>query len=146
MPLISIATLIITVGFAFVCMYIANLIIQVTGLLKTFGQTFNEVERQINQTITETEQLIETVEQTTMDVEGKLQATSGMFISVENIGEASAIMSETVKEKVKAFTSEESLQATKPFIRTIQWSEYSSVLFASWARGKKVAFEAKSTK
>lgn len=146
MPLISIATLMIAIAFAFVCIYIAGLILQVTGLLKTVGQTFDQVERQLDQTILETEQLIGTIEYTAIDVEEKLQATTGVFNSVESIGEASSVMSETMKEKVKAFTSEENLRGTVPFIRAIQWSEYSFVLFESWERGKKVAFDAKSTK
>lgn len=145
MPLISIATLMITVAFAFVCIYIAGLIFQVTGLLKTVGQTFDQVEHQLDQTIVETEQLIGTIEQSATDVEEKLHATSAVFKSLENVGQASSIMSETLKEKVTDFSSAENLHATKPFIRIIQWSEYSSVLLESWKRGKKVAFEAKQS-
>lgn len=143
MPLISIATLIVAIGFAFVCIYIAILILQVAGLLTTVGQTIDEVERQLDQTIIETEQLIGAAESTAIDVEEKLQATSGVFDSLESAGEASAIMSQAVKEKAKHFTKEENLIGTTPFIRAIQWGEYSSVLFESWARGKRAAFGTK---
>lgn len=145
MPLISIATLIITIAFAFVCVYIAGLILQVASLLKTVGQTFDQVEHQLDQTIVETEQLIGTIEQSATDVEEKLRATSAVFESLKSVGEASEVMSGTVKEKVKAFANGENLRSATPFIRIIQWSEYSSVLLASWQRGKKVAFETKSS-
>lgn len=146
MPLISIATLIVACGFAFVCIYIAKLILRVAGLLTTVGKTIDEVERQLDQTIIETEQLIGTVESTATDVEEKLQGTSGVFNSLENVGEATAIMSKTVKEKTKRLTKAENLLGATPFIRAIQWGEYTTVLFEAWARGKRVACDTKPNK
>lgn len=143
MPLISIATLLITIAFAFVCVYIAGLILQVVSLLKTVGQTFDQIERQLDQTIVETEQLIGTIEQSAADVEEKLQATSAVFDSLDSVGQASHEISGVIKEKVKAFASDENLRTATPFIRVIQWSEYASVLLDSWKRGRKVAFEEK---
>lgn len=141
MPFISIATLMITVGFAFVCIYIAQLILHIAKLLNTVGQTVSEVEKKLDKTILETEQLMSSIEKTAIDVEEKMQATSGVFNSLENIGEATAIMSETVKEKVETFKNDEKLVGATPFIRAIQWSEYTSVLLKSWKHGKKVAYE-----
>lgn len=146
MSLISIATLIVAASFAFVCIYIAKLIFQVTALLTTVGQTFDDVEGQLDQTIIETEQLIGEVELTALDVEKKLQATSGVFNSLENVGEATAVMSKTVKEKAKFFTKEENLLVVTPFVRAIQWGEYTSVLLESWARGKEAATNTKTDK
>lgn len=143
MPFISIATFIVALAFLLTCIYIAKLILNISGLLSTVSETVIRVERQLDSTILETEQLIAEVEQTAIDVEEKLQATSGVFHSVESVGEATSNVGQLVKEQAKLFDQNQSLPGITPFIRSIQWGEYASVLFKSWKRGKSVAFEEK---
>ncbi len=146
MPFYSIATFIVAIAFLLTCIYIAKLILNISGLLTTISQSFDHVERQLDGTILETERLIVGIEQTATDVEGKLSATSGAFRSLENVGEATSHVSRTLKEKAKLFERDQEIPGIKPFIRSIQWREYASVLVRSWERGKSVVFEKKSTK
>ncbi|AOV07670.1 DUF948 domain-containing protein [Sporosarcina ureilytica] len=146
MPFISIATFIVTIGFALVCIYIAILLLRVAGLLKSVGQTIDEVERQLDCTVLEAEQLILGIERTATDVEEKLQATTGVFTSVQDVGIATSIMSEELKSRTKNYKQDKELLGTKPFIRSIQWGEYASILFKAWHRGKKVGLETKPQK
>lgn len=146
MPFYSIATFIVAIAFALTCIYIAKLILRISGLLTTVSATFDQVEGQLDRTIVETEQLLVGVEQTATDVESKLHATSGVFYSLENVGEATSHVSRTLKEQTKLFEGDQALPGMTPFIRSIQWGEYASALFKSWERGKRVAFEEKTTR
>lgn len=135
---ISIATFIVAIAFLLTCIYIAKLILRISGLLSTVSETVNQVEYRLDSTILETEQLIVEVEKTATDVEEKLHATSGAFHSLENVSKAAAHASLTLKEKAKMFGEDERLPGITPFIRSIQWGEYTAVLFKSWERGKRV--------
>ncbi|MDS9471261.1 DUF948 domain-containing protein [Sporosarcina pasteurii] len=146
MPFISIATFIVTIGFALVCIYIARLLLRVAGLIKSIGQTIDEVERQLDHTVLEAEQLILGIERTATDVGEKLQATTGIFTSVQEVGKATSLMSEEFKNRTKSYGQDRELLGTKPFIRSIQWGEYASVLFKAWHRGKKVGLQTKQQK
>lgn len=146
MSFFSIATFVVTIGFALISIYIAKLLLSITGLLKGLSKTFEHVEGQLDSTITETEQLILGIEQTTNDVEQKLKATNGVFHSVQEVGQAALNVSTILKNKTQSFTEDGDLPGATPFIRSIQWGEYTSELFKSWERGKKAAFAAKEQK
>lgn len=138
MPFLSIATLIVSISFAIICIYIAKLILNITGLLNTVSESVNQVEQQLDTSIDETMQLLTTVEQTTEDVDGKLQALTPVFHSLNDIGLATSNVSETIEKNAKVLNQEETMQRLKPFIRIIQAGEYSSSIMNAWKRGKKV--------
>lgn len=138
-PFISIATLLVTIGFALICIYIAKLLLQISRLLKTIGTTVSQVEGQLDGTIAETEQLMDSVEMTTTDVEEKLAALTPVFHSVNEVGLATTNFTETVHSYAEKLTEDQMIERTKPFIRIIQWNEFRTALQESWERGKKAA-------
>ncbi|HLR10313.1 MAG TPA: DUF948 domain-containing protein [Sporosarcina sp.] len=138
-PFISIATLLVTIGFALICIYIAKLLLQISRLLKTIGTTVSQVEGQLDGTIAETEQLMDSVEMTTTDVEEKLVALTPVFHSVNEVGIATTNFTETVHSYAEKLAEDQMIERTKPFIRIIQWNEFRTALQESWERGKKAA-------
>lgn len=138
-PFISIATLLVAIGFALICIYIAKLLLQISRLLKTIGTTVSQVEGQLDGTIAETEQLMGSVEMTTTDVEEKLAALTPVFHSVNEVGLATTNFTETVHSYAEKLTEDQMIERTKPFIRIIQWNEFRTALQESWERGKKAA-------
>lgn len=135
-PFMSIATLLVAIGFALICLYIAKLILQISRLLKTIGTTVSQVEGQLDQTIAETEQLMDSVELTTTDVEVKLDALTPVFHSVNEVGLATTNFTETVHSYAEKLTEADMIERTKPYVRIIQWNEFRSALQESWERGK----------
>ena len=139
MSFISIATFIVALAFALVSIYIAKILLRVSTLLKTLGQTADDVEHQLDKTVHEVGRLIGEVETTAIDVENKLIATEGLFSSLTNVGDATSIISSELHSKVKSYGSDPTLPGTKQFVRAIQWSEYANILLKSWQRGKKAS-------
>lgn len=138
MSFISIAIFIVALAIALVSIYIAKILLRVSKLLQTFGRTASDIERQLDKTVHEVERLIAEAETTATDVEQKLLATEGVFSSLANVGEATAIMSRALQHKTKN-DGRITLPGTIPFIRAIQWSEYAHILLKSWERGKKAS-------
>ena len=56
---------------------------RVSGLITTLGQTVDNVEHELDKTVSDLEQFIAETEKTAMDVEEKLLATDGLFLSLE---------------------------------------------------------------
>lgn len=138
-PFISIATLLVAIGFALICLYIAKLLLQISTLLKTVGTTISQVEEQLDSAIAETALLMDTVDLTTVDVEEKLVALTPVFNSVNEIGTATTYFTDTVHSYTEKLSADHMIERSKPFIRVIQWSEFRSTLQDSWERGRKAA-------
>lgn len=139
MSFISIAIFIVALAFALVSIYIAKILLRVSTLFKTLGQTADDVEHQLDKTVHEVGRLIGEAETTAKDVENKLIATEGLFSSLTNVGDATSIISSELHNKVKSYGSDSTLPGTQHFVRAIQWSEYANVLLKSWQRGKKAS-------
>lgn len=139
MNLVYIAVFLVALAFALISIYIAKLLLRVSGLITTLGQTVGNVELQLDNTVVGLEQLIVETERTATDVENKLLATDGLFLSIRNVGEATSIVSGDLLSRTENYTKESSLPGTKPFVRMIQCSEFATVLFNSWKRGKRVS-------
>lgn len=136
---ISIATFIVAVSFAITAIYIAKILLRVSTLIGTLGRTASDVEQQLNKTVHEVGELIRGSEKTTADIEEKLKATEALFLALQNIGDATAILSKDMKEQADRYKKDATLPGTKKFVQAIQFSEYANVLLKSWLRGKKVS-------
>ncbi|MCZ2258295.1 DUF948 domain-containing protein [Sporosarcina sp. G11-34] len=139
MNLVYIAILLIAFAFALISIYIAKILIRVSGLITTLGQTVNNVEQELDRTVIELEQFIAETEKTAVDVEEKLLATDGLFLSLGNVGDATSIVSRNLRARTEKYAKDGLLPGTKPFVRMIQYSEFATTLFTSWKRGKRVS-------
>lgn len=139
MSFISIATFIVALAFALVSIYIAKILLRVSTLLITLWRTVDDVERRLDKTVHEVGRLVVEAETTATDVENKLIATEGLFLSLTNVGDATSIISSDLHDKTKRYGNDSTQPGTKKFVRAIQWSEYASVLLKSWQRGKRVS-------
>lgn len=139
MSFTSIAIFIVTLAFAIISIYIAKLLLRVSRLIQTLGQTVDRVEGQMDSAVEEIGSLIEEVEVTATDVENKLIASDGLFLTIQNIGDAASIISTDLHDKVMQYRKAETLPGTQKFIRIIQWGEFANKLFTSWKIGQKTS-------
>ncbi len=139
MSFISIAIFIISISFALLAIYIAKMLLRVSGLFQTLGKTFADIEKKLDQSIHKVGELLNQSEKTTMDVEEKLKATEGLFLSLKNVGDATQIMSNNMREHSSRYKRRGTLVGTKNFVQAIQYGEYASVLFKSWQQGKNAS-------
>ena len=138
-PFISIATFIVAISFALTCIYIAKILLRITTLIGTVGRTASKVEQQLDESIYEVGEFISQSEKTTVDLEQKLKATDGLFHSLQNFGDATAIMSKDIQEHTDRYEKNASSSGSKKFVQAIQFSVYANVLFKSWQRGKRAS-------
>lgn len=136
MSLVYIGVFIIALAFAVIAIFIAKILFSATKVIATLGDTLNVVEGKLDKSIAEVEAMTLEVDQTAIDVEAKLQATEGLFLAIENVGETTAIISNDLHERSKRYEHDESLPGTMPFVRAIQFGEFGFSLFESWKRGK----------
>lgn len=134
---IYMAVFLVALAFALLSIYIAKILIRISALFSTLGQTVANVENELDQTVIELESLIVETAYTARDVEGKLLATDSLFTSIDNVGQATSMASGSLLSKMKNYSEDPSLPGTKPFVRAIQWSEFATILFHAWGRGKK---------
>lgn len=134
---IHMAVFLVALAFALLSIYITKILMRISTLFSTLAQTAASVEIELDQTVTELENLIVETGNTALDVENKLLATDGLFASIDNVGQAASIVSGDLLSRTERYSEDPSLPGTKPFIRAIQWSEFASVLVHAWERGKK---------
>ncbi|MHA6260833.1 DUF948 domain-containing protein [Sporosarcina sp. CAU 1771] len=134
---INIAVFLVAVAFAITSIYMITILIRITSLFSTLGNTISATEGKLDQMVIEVENLVVETEQTASDVKEKLQATDGLFASIQNVGQATSIASGKLLSVTKTYSKSESAGGLKPFVRAIQFSEFTSTLFDSWMKGKK---------
>jgi len=137
MNLIYIAIFLVAIAFAIVSIYIAKILLRVSSVISTLGQTLEKVENQLDDSIIQLENMIKETEQTVLDIESKLLATDGLFTLVSNVGESSLMLSEQIHTSTKGSAQSSVQTGINPFVRVIQFGEFTSVLLRSWHRGSK---------
>lgn len=135
---VQIGVFIMAVAFALISIFIAKILLRISGVIGTIGQSASTVESKIDKTISELEQTIVGTAVTASDIEEKSLALTSVFQTVKNIGDTSALVSESVVERTARYDADQSMPGAKPFVRIIQVSEFASSLLNSWGKGKKV--------
>lgn len=135
--LVYIGVFMMSLAFALVSIFVAKFLLRTSSIIGTLGQTVDNIEMKLDQTVIELEGLIAETENTVIDAETKLLATDGLFAAVENIGNATAIVSSDLHLRTKQHAKDQSLPGTMPFVRAIQVGEFGFGLLNSWKRGKK---------
>lgn len=136
MSLVYIGVFIMAIAFAIVAIFIAKILLSTSKVIATLGNTLGSVEEKLDKSIAEVEAMTLEANQTYADVEAKLQATEGLFLAIENVGETTAIISNDLQQRTKRYQQDESLPGTMPFVRAIQFGEFGFSLFESWKRGQ----------
>ncbi|WP_153733362.1 DUF948 domain-containing protein [Sporosarcina obsidiansis] len=131
--------LFIAISFLIVAIYLSLLLTKSSNLLFTVTHTVKRVEENLDQSLERLHGTLDETEQLATDVKMKLDATTPMFSSIENVGRSSQYLSEEVTKRTKQFEEDGSLPGTKPFVQAIQYSEFGSTLLRSWKRGKESA-------
>ena len=137
MSLAHVGIFIIALAFALVAIYIAKLLLKTSVIITTMGVTVHAVETKMDKTINEIEATIVEMEQTACDVETKLSGTSGLFLAVKDVGDATEIVSHELHTRTAQYANDNSLPGTRPFIRVIQFTEFGLGLVRSWNKGKR---------
>lgn len=139
MTFVYVGVFIVAVAFALVAIYIAKILSRISTMMGTLRGAMQVVETRVDSTIAELEETIGAADVTASDVETKLAAMDGLFLTVRDIGETSAIVGEAVHSHTKQFSDEKSLTGMKPFIRAMLVSEFGHGLFRSWKRGQQAS-------
>lgn len=139
MTFIYVAVFIISLAFALISVFVAKLLLRISRIISTLGQTMNDVEIQVDKTIHELETIIGATETTATDVEAKLLAINGLFSVVKDLGDTTAIVSDDFHTRTKRYTKDGLLSGTKPFIRAIQLGEFGFGLVRSWRKGQNAS-------
>ncbi len=139
MTFVYVGVFIVSVAFALVAIYIAKILSRISTMMGTLRETMQEVVTSVDHTIVELENTMKAADVTATDVETKLAAVNGLFLTVRDLGETTALVGETVHSRTKQFADEKSMAGTMPFIRVIQLSEFGHGLFHSWKRGQRAS-------
>jgi uncharacterized protein YoxC len=139
MTFVHIGVFIMAVAFAIVAVFIAKLLLRVSGVIGTVGQTVSNMESKLDKTVIEFEQTITETNATAMDIEEKSLALNSVFYTIKHVGDSTSLLSEELSTRTGRYTQDTSLPGTKPFVRIIQFSEFASNLFNSWKRGKSAS-------
>lgn len=125
------------IAFALISIFIAKILLRISGVIGTIGQSVSLVESKLDRTIHELEQTIVDTTVTASDIEEKSLALNSVFQTVKNIGDTSSLVSESVVKRTTRYKADQSMPGTKPFVRIIQVSEFAFGLLNSWGEGKK---------
>ena len=136
MIFIHIGVFLMSVAFAIVAVFIAKLLMSVSGVIGSAGQTISNMESKLDKTVIELEQTITETSLTATDIEEKSLALNSVFYTAKHLGDSTSLMSDELSARTKRYSEDTSLPGTKPFVRIIQFSEFASGLFTSWKRGK----------
>lgn len=129
--------LFIAIAFLIVAIYLSMLLVKSSHLLLTVTKTAKRVEENLDQSLEYVNGLLNETEELATDVQVKLDATTPLFSSIENVGRSSQYLSEELTKRTKQFEEDGSLPGTKPFVQAIQYGELGSELLRSWKRGKQ---------
>lgn len=139
MSLVYVSVFIVSIAFAIVAIYLAKLLLKISHVVTKLEHTTNQVESKLDKTIFELEEIISETEHTAIDVQSKMQATNGLFLALEDLGETTKNVSEVVELKTQKYHEEGLLRGIKPFVRSIQFGEFGFELLKSWNKGKKAS-------
>ena len=139
MTFVHIGVFIMAVAFAIVAVFKAKLLLRVSGVIDSVGKTISNMELKLDKTIIELEQTITETNVTAMDIEEKSLALNSIFYTAKHVGDSTSLMSDELAARTKRYSEDTSLPGTKPFVRIIQFSEFTSGLFNSWKRGKSAS-------
>ncbi|NYF25446.1 DUF948 domain-containing protein [Sporosarcina sp. JAI121] len=139
MTFVHIGVFIMAVAFAIVAVFIAKLLLRISGVIGTIGQTVSNMESKLDKTVIELEQTITETNVTATDIEEKSLALNSIFYTVKHVGDSTSLISNGVAARTKRYSEDSSMPGTKPFVRIIQFSEFASGLFNSWKRGKSAS-------
>lgn len=138
---ISLGVLLMAIAFAITAISFVQLLHRLSSMLSTTVATTSRLESDLDQTIVELEKVLVETKQTALDVEQKLLATNGLFKSIQELGQTTALITGEVKAQTEKFNTDGSQPGTLPFIRVIQFSEFGFGLFRSWKRGKEASMK-----
>jgi len=139
MPFAHIGVFLMALGFAVLAISIAKLLLKSSRTISTLSHTVQAVESKLDKVVLELEATIAETEKTAMDVEIKLEATTGLFHAVKDVGETTAIISNNLHTRTERYAKNTKLSGTLPFIRGIQFSEFGIGLIRSWTRGRNAS-------
>lgn len=128
--------LFIAIALLIVAIYLSMLLVKSSHLLRTVTHTAKRVEENLDQSFQYVNELLDETEQLAADVQVKLDATTPMFSTIENVGRSTQYLSKEVSKRTRQFEEDGSLPGTQPFIQAIQYGEFGSTLLRSWKRGK----------
>lgn len=137
MTFVHIGVFIMAIAFALVSIFFAKLLLRVSGVIGTVGQTVSELETKVDKTIIELEQTISETNATATDIEEKALALNSVFYTAKHVGDSTSLLSEELAIRTERYAQNPSLPGTRPFVRVIQFTEFASSLFNSWKRGKR---------
>ena len=136
MTFIHISVFMVAVAFALISVYFAKLLLRVSGIIGTVGKTVSKFETKLDKTVIELERTIAETNATAADIEEKSLALNSVFYTVKHVGDSTSLISEELAARTERYARDASLPGTKPFVRTIQFTEFASSLLTSWRRGK----------
>lgn len=139
MPFAHIGVFLMALGFAVVSITIAKLLLKSSRTISTLSHTVQAVESKLDKAILELEATIVETGKTAIDVETKLDATTGLFVALKDVGETTAIISNDLHTRTERYAKNEKLLGALPFIRAIQFSEFGVGLVRSWTRGRNAS-------
>ncbi|WP_172369096.1 DUF948 domain-containing protein [Sporosarcina jiandibaonis] len=137
--LVNIGVFLIAIAFLLVAIYVAKLLLRTSAIISTLGSTVSDVEGKLDKMITEMEATIVEMNSTAIDVEHKLASTNGLFMAIKDIGDTTSTVSGVSESWTDQYVTDESLAGTRPFIRAIQFGEFSFELVRSWKKGKQAS-------
>lgn len=139
MTLVYIGVFMMSIAFAIVSIFLAKLLLKTSSVVGALGQTVDQVEKKLDQSIIELESVITETKMTATDVQDKLQATSGLFLAMEDLGQSTENVSSVIEKKTEQYNKDGLTTGTNPFVRAIQMGEFGFGLLKSWNKGKKVS-------
>lgn len=139
MTLVYIGVFITALAFALVAIFSARLLLHTSTVISKLGETVDDIEKKLDKTVMEIENVISETEKTATDVETKLHAVNGLFVSILGVGQQTEIVSSKLQKRTKRYNKDGFLIGTKPFVSAIQISEFGLGLVKSWRNGQKAS-------
>ncbi|CAM3051945.1 DUF948 domain-containing protein [Filibacter tadaridae] len=137
MTFVHIGIFITAVSFALVSIFLAKILLRVSGVIQSVGQTVSGVESKLDKTIEALENSLVETNATALDVEVKLQALDSVFHTIKHVGDTSSLLSEELETTTEKYNKDASLPRIRPFVRIIQLTEFTLGLLRPWKRGKR---------
>jgi uncharacterized protein YoxC len=141
MTFVHISVFIVAIALALVSVFFAKLLLRVSGIIGTVGETVSKFETKLDKTVIELERTIAETNATATDIEEKSLALNSVFYTVRHVGDSTSLLSEELAVRTERYARDSSLPGTKPFVRAIQLSEFASSLLTSWQRGKRAGLK-----
>lgn len=139
MSLVYVGVFIMSLAFALVSIFLAKLLLKASRTISIAGTTLDRVEKKLDSSIIEIESILTETANTATDVQSKLNATNGLFLAVDDIGQSTESVSSVLEEQTEKYNETGLLSGTKPFIYAIQIGEFGFGLLNSWKKGSKVS-------